>query len=85
MSNHWFEDRGCPVCRHVWKYHRATDTFLRRVQPYVVNEEHVCPKCKHEFIHTVVHHYARPGHGIDLNTTDDTVVTMDYDNDACIP
>lgn len=69
MSSHWFEQRGCPECGHVWSHHCGSDEliFLRRVQPYVVNEEHICPKCEHEFIHSVVRNYARPGYGIDLD------------------
>jgi hypothetical protein len=80
MSNHWFEDRGCPACKHVWQAHCASDAFLRRVQPYVVNEEHVCPQCKHEFIHTVVHHYARPGYGIDLDVTEGAGTTRNKES-----
>lgn len=72
MSSHWFEARGCPECKHVWHQHCFSDDrlFLRQVQPYVVNEELVCPKCKHEFLYPVVHHFARAGHGVDLKESE---------------
>lgn len=72
MSSHWFEQRGCPECKHVWGRHCFSDDrlFMRQVQPFVVNEELICPKCKHNFVYPVVHNFARHGYGIDLKEPD---------------
>lgn len=74
MSCHWFEEQGCPTCKHIWRKHcfSADRFFLRQVQPYVVNEELTCPNCKHEFVYPVVHHYALPGHGVELSENTDS-------------